>query len=1250
MATRLATATNNSTTLSTIPGSTNVPASVPTKAPAVNVNQSTTNNANTVPQPNQQTTNQTSTPAFGFANADRTVTPAKPTTTVTSKDATNQLNNTIIPAMQAGQQAVQAQAQKQAAIKAAEPVPVPTPAVTQPAETPNEGNQYAYDAQGNKIEVPQGQTPPSGFSTTPPANPVLQGKNIVGQQVTGPDGSSYVQYNDGTYGRLNPDGSFGSLVQKGAYDQAAQSDPGVQMQNTVSKLENLNVGAIPLTAPQQTQVNAIQQQLQQNIAAQELANKNLVGGTTIAMNLYGMGNTLYGQGKIHEAINAGITAISKLQVTAADAIAKMQSTFQQQNYTDLASHYKDMISAQTAIQNHIDHIQTIAEQHARDIQTVANNLRTYNLEVKKEQDKLNQNAVSNKIAQQNADRNDKLAQSTLALHAAQISKIQDDIKINDYANGLGSGITGVGGGTDVIGSNGKPDPQKQAAYLQSIAAKNPGLALSVKGFAEYRLPVTSRTFTSKTGQALRDMIMTYDPTWDANNYAAKAAAVKDFSSGKSAQTIVSLNTAIQHLNVLAQDTQKLGNVNFLPANYLKNTLGKYIGLSPASGTKLAIAGETGELAKAFTGVGATDQEQKNLGTINANSTPADVKAYVQNAIDLLSGKLNSLNEQYVSQVGQEPPTPLLRQSTMMQLSNLKNEGYQVDIPGVYYTDPTAYAKNTPNAAANLTSARQVGQTHLNQPGIVSQAIKGIVSPVATMVARPVEAATELGAYALGGNEALANTDTALNEFAKNQLGGYVAPTPQNAADVGKDIGRGTETVALGLGPVAGGATYGAGQSVEQGNSPLSYQTAVDTALGAAGGKLLDTVGRPIFNVAGKVVGKVTPQYLQDLAGKGTQAIQDFAAQHEILPEPLSSGVNATADKIQNVGQKVSDTVDMPFNAAKGVITGNKILKPNQVDQYISDQYQKAVRPSVAGHGTVNLSDAAKAKQIDAVKAIVDNKPNLTITDKYGEHTGSLPKTIDEMRQAVNQTKQAIFQKYDALQKASGETGVQVDLKPITDELSKVLDNPVVTDLHPEVGNYVKYRIDALSKRGAYTPEQAQEAIKVMNDSLEAFYNNPSYDTASRAQVDALIANKLREGLDSTIENSQGPGYADLKRQYGAVRSIEKDVVHRSIVEGRKNTKGLLDMSDIASGAELLRGLVTMNPADLATSGAIKGIAAYQKYLNNPNTAVKNMFNAAEKSAVNGAVGSQATTGTAQSPEVMKTSSTTIPPKVKNASK
>lgn len=319
--------------------------------------------------------------------------------------------------------------------------------------------------------------------------------------------------------------------------------------------------------------------------------------------------------------------------------------------------------------------------------------------------------------------------------------------------------------------------------------------------------------------------------------------------------------------------------------------------------------------------------------------------------------------------------------------------------------------------------------------------------------------------------------------------------------------------------------------------------------------------------------------------------------------------NIPSDMVQGTKDVTGKIIDTTGDLYKAITTKS----PEQIDKSVWDRFEKGVRPSVSGKGTDTQFQNYKGNAIDAVKTITQNKDNLKIFNADGEETGKLPRTLNEFSQSIDQTKKIIYEKYNTLQKQAGQNGAVVDLKPVASELEKIASDPTLQDMQPGAVKYAKQMADTFEKRGNYTTDQTQTAIERYNKSLDAYYKNPSYNNATKASIDAMIANNMRKGLDSVIESApDGMGYQDLKNQYASLKTIEKDVVHRAIVDGRKNAKGLLDFSDVLSAGEVIKGLGSMNPSEIVSGAAMKGVAKYYKYLNDPNTSVAKMFNISEK--------------------------------------
>lgn len=261
--------------------------------------------------------------------------------------------------------------------------------------------------------------------------------------------------------------------------------------------------------------------------------------------------------------------------------------------------------------------------------------------------------------------------------------------------------------------------------------------------------------------------------------------------------------------------------------------------------------------------------------------------------------------------------------------------------------------------------------------LLTSMVKGLFSAPATIAARPFQLGAEL--LMPGDNS------EAIDKFSSKYSGGLIAPVPQNFKDVKKDVGRAVQTVALGTGaPIAGGAAFGAGMSLEQGNDLFSTETAFNTALGAGSGKLLGMIGKPLLSATGKVIGTITPQVLKDVAQGGTKSIQNFMKENQLL-----GGTFAPAsEKIAGGFQKVDDAID---SGASKLFGGAKdVVKEQYPGLDLKKHYTEVNERDVLRPTTVNDPKYGKATQVynDAKTRGIDLEKEATRLgiqhDKYAE--------------------------------------------------------------------------------------------------------------------------------------------------------------------------------------------------------------------------------------------------------------------------
>lgn len=402
-------------------------------------------------------------------------------------------------------------------------------------------------------------------------------------------------------------------------------------------------------------------------------------------------------------------------------------------------------------------------------------------------------------------------------------------------------------------------------------------------------------------------------------------------------------------------------------------------------------------------------------------------------------------------------------------------------------------------------------------------------------------------------------------------------------------------------------------------------------VGQAAGAVGDVFGSALTGGA-KVLGAVTPDVVEKPIIEGAKNIgigilktpigqvalraieggmetwQNFKSSNPEIAKDIEAVINIgmllPISKVTKVGKEAAVSALKPITEpivqfqAKRAISG--------LDDVIETALEKGIRPTVRGKKSVLDLQILKNRGKEAVKTIVERRDALKFTDDLGnELTGELPKNLMEFGQAIQQTKKSLFQEYDDLAKQAGKKGVMVDLSDVASKLDEVAESKAKQLGRPQVAEAAKRAAARFRKAKELTPQQTDDLIQELNQSLQSFYVSGA--NKSQAQVDASIAEVLRRKLDDSVEMATGKEFQLLKNKYGSLKSIEKDVVNRALVDARKNAKGLLDFTDIFTGGDIIGGLISLNPAMIARGATGRGIKEIFKRLNDPNRIVRKMF-------------------------------------------
>lgn len=457
--------------------------------------------------------------------------------------------------------------------------------------------------------------------------------------------------------------------------------------SVASKVQAMLNGSYPLSVTEQASVNNIKAQFAGAMQQAQQIAKNLIGGATVSAAKYGlqMYSPAEAMSNIQKAVDEGNTKIADINTRILDTQGKLTQSFQDNDYKQATALYdkigNDLKLRTDEINNINKSVQDMTKQMHDDAETF------YKDHVQ---------AVMDDHTISYQDKAQTISQANL-----------DEKTRHDMATELLQKQT-AGDGTNLavppvnMTADGTPSPQDQTTFLASLpGGANGTLATMVKGLTSYQTNPAGFSTSAKQSQGnlthaqIVALAQQYDPTYNEAQYATRQAYLKSLTSGPIYQGMISGNKAINHLIAFTDTISKLHNGIFSTLNAVTNATS----LSQTQKQNLATAkteasGLKDELAKFFKGTGATDTKSIEdwSQNLDVNASPATQKGLIQGALNLLAGQLDTVEQSYKSTMGKAPTGQIIQPQTLQKLSELKNQGYTVDIPGVNYTNKDAYFK------------------------------------------------------------------------------------------------------------------------------------------------------------------------------------------------------------------------------------------------------------------------------------------------------------------------------------------------------------------------------------------------------------------------------------------------------------------------------------------------------------------------------------------------------------------------------
>ena len=135
------------------------------------------------------------------------------------------------------------------------------------------------------------------------------------------------------------------------------------------------------------------------------------------------------------------------------------------------------------------------------------------------------------------------------------------------------------------------------------------------------------------------------------------AVMKDFTSGASAKTLNSFNTAADHLKILSSLGDALDNGSIPLINKFANQFATATGGAAPTTFNMAKQAVAGEIAKTFKGQATEGEISAINSTLSAAQSPQQLKGAINTAITLMNSKREALMKQYDAGIKSAPAFP-----------------------------------------------------------------------------------------------------------------------------------------------------------------------------------------------------------------------------------------------------------------------------------------------------------------------------------------------------------------------------------------------------------------------------------------------------------------------------------------------------------------------------------------------------------------------------------------------------------------
>lgn len=368
-------------------------------------------------------------------------------------------------------------------------------------------------------------------------------------------------------------------------------------------------------------------------------------------------------------------------------------------------------------------------------------------------------------------------------------------------------------------------------------------------------------------------------------------------------------------------------------------------------------------------------------------------------------------------------------------------------------------------------------------------------------------------------------------------------------------------------------------------------------------------------------------------GEGAEAVNAMRSARALRAIQAGAGVGFGAQGAGQVYNAVTDPNITGPEAWQQGLTGASMMAGGAAGTgELLKQTPPALRNAAARVTPEFLKNAAKASGIGlSPEEMIRKAGGPSVTGQEGENLGKNlriagPRLVEQdgirKIQSVQDMADGAYMAANRVWNDGYEpqiarhANVPVDLTGIGDQIRDAV-SPATRKLFPEQGE----KADAFADKfnDSVPLSEAGDYLHAINAQLKSFYKMSPEARAAAGLTDGNVASLesaaegLRDSIDKTLEAHGEADPGGLRREYGALKGIQKIFDKRAVVHGRAKPFDLAQLGSIAAGAAeaggaAVAGLSTGHPlaaaAGVAAGALPLAATTLFKHLNSSDTMVR----------------------------------------------